>query len=912
MGTLDLDRRSDGMRALFKKTVTVTLLTMVIAVQAFTSSAYTKIYETASPVEAYADGVTHQNMKIYTNEGWINMNVLRVDLTKNVEMTVLTDTVLSTRDTISNLVKKNNTDNTIVAAINSDFFDTGNSTTMGNLVKNGKILTTSVGYDDFASFNMGTHGLPYVGYINSPNNKVTNGTYTKTLSYINKPYLQYNRTIMFDNDYSKKSLGKTIGADVLEMLVLDGVIVEIRRFGEPFAISDNSFVLASVGSDIAEMSKNFKLGDPITVNYDVNFKYMDLSIGGGAQLIKDGAVITNFSQNIKGNHPRTGLGISKDRKELILVTVDGRTSSYRGVTQTELATLLKGLGAYEAINLDGGGSTQMVSKSPWTNSVTTVNYPSDKAERKMYTALAIEKLLEATPVLRTTKININNMRMLLGSEASVSLLGSDTNYNPVALSAKDVVWSVAGVTGTFTNGKFVPSSLGKGTITATYGDIVARQDIIVKNNGVKLIVSPSSLKVDENQEKTLTFSILTEEGETIPISSKVVKAVVPPTLGTFNYDKSAFVAGNKVGQGYITCEFDGLKTYVPIGIGVDKQLFYDFEKPSATFSGYPVAVVGSYQETATNAKSGLSAKLSYDFSKTTETRAAYMIFNAPATLPKDAQGIGMWVFGDEGNDHWLRAKVVDAKGSATNITFTTHVDWTGWKYVTADLPTGFVAPFVLERIYLAETDATRANSGYILIDNVDAITSQALSVALPSEVNRLKKATDYKLPVELVGKTSQLTNILFYTQKTATVDALMKGNKIGWMTHSGVYNASERTDATIFKLVNKNGSIRSSDYTQWTKFLNFVKTTTRTKPVVLMMSDVYNFNDSLEKDLFLSQLQILADKGIDVAVVFPTTNATFNFDKTNGITIVKVPRTAKSLSYLTFGISNNKIYFQAK
>jgi len=900
------------MRAIIKKTVTIAILTMVMAAQTFTSSAYTKIYETATPVEAYADGVTHQTIKIYTNEGWINMNVLRVDLKKNVEMTVLTDTVLSTRDTITNLVKKNNTDNTIVAAINSDFFDTSNSTTMGNLVKDGKILTTSVGYDEFASFNMGTNGLPYVGYINSPNNRISNGTYTKVLSYINKPYLNYSRTILYDNDYATKSFGKTIGTDVLEMLVLDGVIVEVRRKGDPFIIPDNGFVIASVGNDIGEMLANFKMGDPITVTYDVNFKYMDLSIGGGAQLIKDGTVITNFSQNISGNQPRTALGITKDRKELILVTIDGRTASYRGVTQTELATLLKGLGANEAINLDGGGSTQMVSKSPWTNSVKTVNYPSDISERKMYTALAIEKLLVETPILRTTKISMDNTRMLLGSEVAVSLLGSDSNYNPVSIPAKDIVWRVTGVTGTFESGKFVPSSQGKGVLTATYGGFVATQEIVVKNNGVKLIASASSLKVDENQEKLVTFSVLTEEGETIPISSKVVKAIVPPTLGTFNYEKSAFVAGNKVGQGYITCEFDGLKTYIRVGIGVDKQLVYDFEKPSATFSSYPVAVTGSYQETLINAKSGYSAQLSYDFSKTTETRAAYMTFKAPVTLPKDTQGIGMWVFGDKGNDHWLRAKVVDAKGLATNITFTTHVDWTGWKYVTADLPTGFVAPFVLERIYLAETDVTRLDSGYLLIDSIDAITSQALTVALPSEVNRLKKATDYKLPAELASKTNQLINLLYYVEKTAPIEALMKTKTFEWTVQPNVYSMSERTDATVFKMVNKKGSIRSNDYTQWTKFLNFVKTTTQTKPVVLIMSDVYIFNDTLEHELFLSQLQTLSDKGIDVAVICPTTNTTFNVSKASGATIVKVPRTSTRLVYLSLGITKNKIYFEAK
>ena len=125
-----------------------------IAAQSMTAFAYTKIYQTTTGQQPYADGVTHENVRIFTNEGWINMNVLRVDLRKNAELTVVTDTVLTKRDTLTNLVKKNNTDSSIVAAINSDFFDTANNTTMGNLIKDGEVLSTSVGYPEFASFNV--------------------------------------------------------------------------------------------------------------------------------------------------------------------------------------------------------------------------------------------------------------------------------------------------------------------------------------------------------------------------------------------------------------------------------------------------------------------------------------------------------------------------------------------------------------------------------------------------------------------------------------------------------------------------------------------------------------------------------------------------------------------------------------
>ena len=900
------------MKGNLKRKVSVALLAMSIVLTTVPSAAYNKITEIKTTPEAYADGVTHENIRVFTDEGWINMNVLRIDLEKNVQMDVLTDTVLSSRDTLSNLVKKNNADNTVVAAINSDFFDTNNSTTMGNLVKDNQLLSTSVGYDDFASFSISSSGVPYVAYVNTPNNTVSNGTFTKKLSYINKPYLAYNRTIMFDKYFSPVSYGKYLGVDILEILVVNDVITEIRRSGENFKMPDNGYVLASVGTDIAEMSKNFKVGDTLTLKKDVNFRYVDLSIGGGAQLVKEGKVVSAFSQNITGLHPRTGLGITKDRNHLILVTIDGRTNSYRGVSQTEFANILIGLGAYEAINLDGGGSTQMVTTSPWTSQIKTMNYPSDKTERKMYTGLAIEKVLSDNPTLRATKISLSSTKMLIGSKVSVALNGSDTNYNPITPKATDVIWSVNGVTGGFENGYFVPTSTGVGTITAIYNGMTATQNITVKNDGVKLVVSPNVLKIDAGQDKTMSFSVITEEGNTISLSPQAVKATVPSTIGTYDATKGVVTGGTDVTQGYMTFEFDGLTTYVPVGVGLDKQLYYDFETPTATFSGYPLTVEGAYSETATNGKFGTSAFMSYDFTKSTDTRAAYMIFNKPVVLPLDAQGVGLWVNGDGGNGHWLRAKVIDSAGVATNITLASSVDWQGWKYVSANLPTDLKAPFTLERIYLVETEATKLDSGYIMFDNVEAITSNALSVATPQEINRVKSALDYKMPSDLANAASKLTSYIYKDEKSKDIDAIMKANPLNWNTNTGTFSISDKADAYVIKINNKNGYIRKNDYTQWIKLLEFVKNYNGNKPVVLMMNDVYIFNDTLEQELFSTQLQSLTDKGKDVAVIFPTSNATFNVGKLNGAYVIKVPKSSTKALYLNLGIKEGKIYFEAK
>src|SRR5205085_2840475 len=83
-------------------------------------------------------------------------------------------------------------------------------------------------------------------------------------------------------------------------------------------------------------------------------------------------------------HPRTAVGISKDRKTLYLIVADGRRTGVPGMTLAELATFMSDrLNACWAMNLDGGGSAAM-----WVNDH-IVNRPSDGVERKVGDHLAI-------------------------------------------------------------------------------------------------------------------------------------------------------------------------------------------------------------------------------------------------------------------------------------------------------------------------------------------------------------------------------------------------------------------------------------------------------------------------------------------------------------------------------------------
>jgi len=83
-------------------------------------------------------------------------------------------------------------------------------------------------------------------------------------------------------------------------------------------------------------------------------------------------------------HPRTAVGLSQDRRKLFMVVVDGRKSNRLGFTCDELSGFLKELGAWDGMNLDGGGSSAM-----WLGG-SVVSYPSDAGgERVVANHLAL-------------------------------------------------------------------------------------------------------------------------------------------------------------------------------------------------------------------------------------------------------------------------------------------------------------------------------------------------------------------------------------------------------------------------------------------------------------------------------------------------------------------------------------------
>ena len=174
-----------------------------------------------------------------------------------------------------------------------------------------------------------------------------------------------------------------------EYLVRDGRIVDIQN--DNSVIPEGTVVLSASGRQ-AWLMADLKIGDPLKIVQTLGpvWDKVVQAVGAGPSLVKNGEIYMTtlgeeFGSDVAGGRaPRTALGITKDGKAL-LVVVDGRSRSSVGYTLLELAQFMLEQGAVEAMNLDGGGSSQMIVGSQ------IVNAPSDGRERRLGAGIAVVK-----------------------------------------------------------------------------------------------------------------------------------------------------------------------------------------------------------------------------------------------------------------------------------------------------------------------------------------------------------------------------------------------------------------------------------------------------------------------------------------------------------------------------------------
>jgi hypothetical protein len=168
-----------------------------------------------------------------------------------------------------------------------------------------------------------------------------------------------------------------------------GLVAAFDTLPEGIEVPAGGVVLAGRGRGAGFLRDLLEYGD--TVRWSVGFDgvpgQVREMVGGFPQLLRAGEEVELTGSFATTRHPRTALGWREDGT-LLLVVVDGRQPGYsEGMSLFELTELFRALGAVEALNLDGGGSTTLVVAGA------VANRPSDReGEREVANAVL---LLEA-------------------------------------------------------------------------------------------------------------------------------------------------------------------------------------------------------------------------------------------------------------------------------------------------------------------------------------------------------------------------------------------------------------------------------------------------------------------------------------------------------------------------------------
>ena len=175
-----------------------------------------------------------------------------------------------------------------------------------------------------------------------------------------------------------------------EIKIRNGKVIEVSNKGN-MTIEPGTVVVSAHGLANKYLLRSIAVGDEVKLIQELNVPAANdasIVVGGGPLILEDGKVnVRSKEEQIAkdiaiGRAPRTAIGLKKDGIVLVLV-VDGRSIDSKGLTLQELATYFLRLGARDAVNLDGGGSSEMVINGE------IVNKPSDGRERPVSMALGL-------------------------------------------------------------------------------------------------------------------------------------------------------------------------------------------------------------------------------------------------------------------------------------------------------------------------------------------------------------------------------------------------------------------------------------------------------------------------------------------------------------------------------------------
>lgn len=328
-------------------------------------------------VEEVAPGLKLTTIMRGQPDGAISAHILDVDLKAGYALRpILSNDAIVNLETVKSMADRNQA----IAAVNASYFaldgellgltkidnqiisTAGLARTALGIYPDGKLLIGQVNYDGAALLPDGSKiAFAGVNCERGPNSLVL-----------------YNR--FYDATTGTNPYG-------IEAVIVNDVVTAINANNS--VIPADGYVLSAHGS-AAQKLANLKVGDRVEVRGTLGPAWDQTLhiVGAGPMLIKNNGVylttkVEEFGPDVAaGRAPRTALGITKDG-HVLLAVVDGRQYNSVGFTLLELALFMQEAGAVQAMNFDGGGSSEMVVNG------TILNKPSDRRERRVGSALAI-------------------------------------------------------------------------------------------------------------------------------------------------------------------------------------------------------------------------------------------------------------------------------------------------------------------------------------------------------------------------------------------------------------------------------------------------------------------------------------------------------------------------------------------
>ena len=270
----------------------------------------------------------------------------------------------------------------LIAAMNASYFDT-DGWVIGSIKNRGQMMAMDEQPRSGYALKNGhpdiVQDIGYYGTVDLPNGQHL------VLKGMNRMRIA-DDLVLYNSFFAPSTKTNQWGREVK---IVNNRVTAVATAGN-MAITPGSIVISGHGASAAALAQ-LKVGDRVTISETLGSSAADAAdtvVSGGPLLVEHGRVHVRATEErmaadiTKGRAPRTAVGIKKDGTILMLV-VDGRNNNSAGLTLAELATYMLRLGAREAVNFDGGGSSVMAING------LVVNKPSDGKERPVSIGLGL-------------------------------------------------------------------------------------------------------------------------------------------------------------------------------------------------------------------------------------------------------------------------------------------------------------------------------------------------------------------------------------------------------------------------------------------------------------------------------------------------------------------------------------------